>query len=369
MSRGLVLALALAASPGCVLAALWRQPLPPEASIERVRTGDGWTLGLIHYRPAGDSRGLPLLLCHGVVNNGRILDIDERQSLARFTASQGRDTYVMNLRGTPLSDGPDEAAGRSESYDVDTLVRQDVAFAVRRILEATGAPALDMVGHSMGGHLIYMYLGLGGEGVNAAAVMGAQARFFADGEQERLRHAVLGWMGVNLGATAPAPLFAHAWLPFSCVAEGPLERMGLNKDNVPPEVWRHFLATAVAPTSREVFVQLRRWTDEDRFLSADGRVDYLALLRKVRQPVLVVAAKIDRMAPLATVKPGYDALGGPKKLLVVGEENGFEVDYGHGDRVMSPRAAREVWPQLLEFFDAHDGAALARWRAHRAGAP
>jgi len=337
---------------GCVLARLYREPLPPEASILEARTDDGWRIGLIHYRPAS-RKGLPVLLVHGVVNNGRVLDIDAEHSLARWFAAQGRETFVINLRGTRHSDQPDAKRGRRENYTIDTYVRQDLTAAVRAVLAATGAPSLDMVGHSMGGQLVFMYLVLGAEGVNSAATMGAQARFDPIGDVEQNSRRLIMRLGRRLGGTVPASTIVRSVAPVHGEFEGPFEQAGRQASNVRVETWKKFMANGVDNASREVFVQMSSWVERNTILSADGALDYSARLGTVRTPTLVVGGKLDWMAPIFEVRATYDQLGGPKRLFIAAEENGFQHDYGHGDLVMADRARLEVWPRLLEFFDEH----------------
>ncbi len=355
LSRLLLATLAATLLGGCLMARLYREPLGEDSQILELTTDDGWRLALVRYAPQLPARGAPVLFVPGVINNGRAADIDREHSLARFFAAQGRDTYVLYLRGTSLSDKPDSRAGRGAVYNIDTLVSRDVAAAVRRVREHTGAEAVDLVGHSMGGHLIYIYLALGGQGVNAAAVLGAQGRFLTGGRTEAAL--VRFFVGMaSMGETVPAPAIMDALFPIHGTFEGPLEKMGRSTRNVTSTTWRKFMANAVAETSGQVFAQLEKWAQRDRMCSFDGSIDYTALLATVRVPVLVIAGKIDAMAPATQVRAGYEMLGGPKRFLVAGEENGFASDYGHGDLVMADRAAVELWPRIESFFGEHDAA-------------
>jgi hypothetical protein len=145
----------------------------------------------------------------------------------------------------------------------------------------------------------------------------------------------------------------HAFSPLHGALEGPLELFGRNPENVSEETWKKFMATAVDHTSREVIRQLALWVERDAITSADGAIDYNLLLSRVRAPVLVVAGKLDKIAPVPWVKAGYELLGGPKQLLIAGQENGMSHDYAHGDLVMADRAPIELWPRILVFLDAH----------------
>ena len=348
----LAAAAVLLLSGGCVLSRLYREPLPAHAELFEVTTADGWRLGMIRYAPE-HPRGLPVLLCHGVVNNGRILDIDAEHSLARWLAAQGRDVYLLNLRGTRFSDQPDAEVGRSTIYSADTYVAQDIPAAIEAIRRRTGAAKVDLVGHSMGGHLAYMYLVDRPGEVNAAATLGAAVQFDGVGKVERESAQALASFAGLLGDTIPAPEIVHIFAPLHGEFEGPLERVGRNSENVRTRTWKRFMATGVDHCSSAVLAQLEVWIARNGMASADGSVDYNARLGEVRVPVLVIAAKLDKIAPLPAVKAGYELLGGPKEFFIAGQENGFRYDYAHGDLVMADRAQLELWPQILRFFDAH----------------
>jgi poly(3-hydroxyalkanoate) synthetase len=116
------------------------------------------------------------------------------------------------------------------------------------------------------------------------------------------------------------------------------------------EVHVHRLGTI----SGAVLRQFTLWLQKDAMLSADGGVDYAAELAKVGTPVFVVAGKLDRIAPVANVKAGFEALGGRSASSSPGTER-FVHDYGHMDLVIGDRAGVELWPRVLAFFDECDG--------------
>lgn len=50
--------------------------------------------------------------------------------------------------------------------------------------------------------------------------------------------------------------------------------------------------------------------------------DFRADMAKITTPVIVVAGKLDRVAPTPAVKDGYRSLGGPKRWLLITRANG-----------------------------------------------
>jgi len=349
------LALALAAllcASGCAMASLYREPLSPGAELVRARTEDGWEISLIHYKPVGEPRGLPVLLCHGISANGRNMDLDATHSLARFFAAHGRESFAIDLRGGGASDMPDPAKGRGYLYSIDTFATFDIPVAIGKIRAMTGAPKVDYVGHSMGGLIGYIYLARGGDLINSFVVLGSPVRFaWGEDLERRLKWASdvlqhhLDFVDTHLLVDMTTPL--HGAL--HTIADDVL----YNPENMAVATWKKFMATGVSTISGGVLRQFALWLEKDAMLSADGETDYLEALRRVTVPILVVAGKVDRLGPAPAVKPGYEAMGGPKRFFIAGEENGFSHDYAHMDLVIGERAAQELWPRLLAFVEAN----------------
>jgi pimeloyl-ACP methyl ester carboxylesterase len=329
-------------------------PLPPQSQRYPVTTADGWQLELRRYRPSTPAQvGRPVLLLHGISANARNLDLDAQHSLARWFAAQGRDTWTLSFRGTGESDLPDAAQGRPDGFSFDALWHDDLPAAISRVQQETGAAQLDAVGHSMGGMVLYAYLARGGQGLAAAATLGSPTRLdWGTGTEAALL--TLGPLVVDPHRSFPSMAAAHAAAPFVNLWEdNPVERFFINPLNTSPEAWQRLVAYGTADISGGVAQQLLPLIARGAFLSADGSFDFLRGLGEVRTPVLVIAARRDRVAPIMSVKAGYRALGGPKAWRVISCAHGSEREYGHMDLLIGERAASEVWVHLRDFFDAH----------------
>lgn len=351
-ARALVLIAALVVSACATPGAL---RLPAQAVHHRVTTTDGWSLSLVQYRAEGAPTGRPVLLVHGISANARNMDLDPTHSLARWFAAHGREAWTLSLRGTGDSDRADPEHGRPAGYTFDTMARFDLPAAIAYVCGAERVPAIDYVGHSMGGMLLYAYLAEGGQGIAAGATLGSPTRLDFGGGRDPLLLALLDHLVSDQGAL-PTRFAAQYLAPLQAGwADSPLATVLYNPRNLDPTVWRELLEVGVDDISGPLLVQLGALIREGRFQSADGKVDYRADMARIRTPLLVVAGKADHVAPPVAVKDGYRALGGPKSWLLLGEENGVQADYGHMDMVIGERAGTELWPSLLAFFARYGG--------------
>jgi len=136
--------------------------------------------------------------------------------------------------------------------------------------------------------------------------------------------------------------------------DGPFQRFFYNPESTRPETWQRLVVYGTADTAGGAAKQLLSLIETSRFTSADGRLDFRADMSRIRTPVIVVAGKLDRVAPTPAVKDGFRALGGPKRWLLITRANGARGEYGHMDLVIGERAGDEVFRPVLDFFTQHE---------------
>jgi pimeloyl-ACP methyl ester carboxylesterase len=339
-----VLAL-LAASCASIYETDWPQPV----ETVRVHTDDGWELDLRHIKATGGTpHAVPVVVQHGIVANGRNMDLDERHSIARALAARGFDVWVPSLRGTGLSEKPGER-GHQADWSFDTYIQHDVPSYLAEIRARTGAAQVDWVGHSMGGMILYAYLSSGGAGVRRVVTMGSPVRLRWSGKVESAVRSVSSM--AEVAARLPLRGFTRFAIPVQGEFDGPVERLLITPENTTPETWRRLLAVSVDNLPPPLLAQFAGWLERDRFDSREG-FDYLAGLAKVTVPVFVMAGRADGLVPPWCARPAYDTLGSTeKRWWIAGEANGLDADYSHMDLVLGERAATEIFPRVAAWLE------------------
>lgn len=104
-------------------------------------------LHLMHISQPGNN-GVPILMIHGMVENGRIFYHKSGKGLGSFMAKQGYNVYVADLRGIGLSTpriSPKSTHGQSET------IQQDIPALIEFVLKHSGHQKLHIMAHSWGG--------------------------------------------------------------------------------------------------------------------------------------------------------------------------------------------------------------------------
>lgn len=324
--------------------------------IHRVRTADGVRVAVKRFHPApgAPSRAHPILCIPGLGADSHNFDAPAPSGLAGWLAEKGFDVWVIDLRGTGMSDVP---PGTWSDITFDDFFRLDVAAALDHIVETTGAPSVMTIGHSMGGMILYALLGMGlGQRIHGAVTLCSPVGFARGLHFPRLVQPLVKPV-FKLGDVVPGVHAGRLLKLFAPVVGrkgfGRLTAHLAHPDNLDGAYVRRLAHRAVQNVPRGVLKQFRTWVTEDRFCSADGHTDYRARLAGVTTPALVVAAPADKLATPRSVLRAGDLLA-RAEVLLCGQRQGFSVDYGHIDIVFGQAAHDEVFPRLLTWLVRHD---------------
>ena len=102
--------------------------------VDLVPTSDGALFVLGHVRPRSAPRDLPpVILCHGLAMNRHTFALDPERSLAACLARDGRDVWILELRG---AHGDTRDRVQSE-HSFDTYARVDLPAAIAEVRART----------------------------------------------------------------------------------------------------------------------------------------------------------------------------------------------------------------------------------------
>lgn len=352
----------------CVLFALalwlhWRRTVRllsrPVAydSVQSFRAPDGGVFELRRLQAgpsASDEAGgaVPTLLVHGICANHRNLDLHPDNSLARYLAGHGRDVWLLTLR----SGRPWRLRDARAPQGFAPMVRHDVPLGIRRVLDQTGQPALDYIGFSMGGMLLYAALGrsVKTEWIRRAVVVGSPGRVGPPRGVPRFLRLVPRALVPRIltGTLGTLLAFAAEWVAT------PAHRLILNPTNVERGMTKLALVDCVQDVSGPLIADFLKWATSDGRVRVTGE-DVLEGLAGVDVPVLFVAGEADHVGPARAVHVAHEAWGRDrpavdKHLRIVGQASGADEDYGHGDLAVGRRLKSELWPAICQFLAGGD---------------
>lgn len=109
-------------------------------------TSGDHTLHVMHINQSGH-QGEPILMIHGMVEDGRIFYHKSGKGLACYLASQGFDVYVADLRGIGLS--KPKISSQSKHGQTETI-RDDIPALIDFVLAKSPHEKLHIAAHSWG---------------------------------------------------------------------------------------------------------------------------------------------------------------------------------------------------------------------------
>lgn len=107
---------------------------------------EGMKLHLECFRTEGEADGEPLLMVHGLTYSSHEFDVNYGDySLARFFAQNGYAVWLLDIAGYGSSQPVEDGFRPNSDY-----AAEDIAAAVRLILERSGRKSMDVLGWSWG---------------------------------------------------------------------------------------------------------------------------------------------------------------------------------------------------------------------------
>ncbi|MCW5829950.1 MAG: alpha/beta fold hydrolase [Deltaproteobacteria bacterium] len=316
---------------------------------------DGHPVALHRIRPEGETKGRPVILCHGIACNRYFFDHHPERSFARSLAREGRDVWILEMRGH----GHSRRASRVETilrhqWQFDDYVMGDLPAAIRTVQERTGADRVDWIGHSMGGMVMYAYLMTHpGEDVGTVVALGSPT--FIDNRFWFWQVAAAIQPFTRFIPNYPVRFIAWAAAPFILALHPFIPNPFYTSGNMRARDAARLFQNVLDDVSNEEFRVGATFIRRKGFRSPSLKLNYAASFDRVRRPLLVVAAAHDVLAPPRDVYAAYDrSASADKRYVNLGRREGYSADYGHVDLVMGKRALEEVLPIVTEWLQRHD---------------
>ncbi|NUN16018.1 MAG: alpha/beta fold hydrolase [Myxococcales bacterium] len=319
------------------------------------QTEDGWRLALYRTTSRDNSSKVtterrPVLLLPGYGANHRAYFPTNARSLPEMLHAHGFDPWVLEFRGTGASSAPKD---HKAVVHIDAKIAFDIPAAIELIRRITGSQQVSVVGHSMGGVMLYGYLGLEPTAPVYRAVTVCSPLWF--------RHARAGQRSLKWQVAA-AQQFV------SLVSRFPARRVMAALSYLPLEkgFHAHFHPenTAITDARRLVrdmatdvygseLVQLLRWFESGELTCRMGRIHYGKLLENVQVPMLVILANRDSVVNQVAIRHAFERLGSTeKRLMELDPAHGATVDYAHHDPLSGKYAATDVFPTIVDWLAA-----------------
>jgi len=299
-------------------------------------TNDGSQVAL-QRRPGA---GSPVLLVHGLSSNHHSFDLHGR-GLAADLQADGYDVWMLDLRGRGASASP---PGRPQ-WTLDDYGRHDVAAAIDHIRLTTGQPRVAYVGHSMGGMVLSIYHHWhGGAALGPCVVLGSPLIFEHPDPLLRMSTHSMAAGSILRKVPSQAAARAAAVLPRT----RRVDRMLFNPGATSSATRRAMYRSIVSPMTSAELDHLGQIVQSGRLVSADGTIDYVASLEDWSAPLLVVAGRVDQIAPPDRVAAWLDyTAASDTTWWVAGRSRSYPEDYGHLDLILADDVSAELHRDIL----------------------
>ena len=310
-----------------------------------------WThrgVTLYRYRSTERQYPVPLLLVFALINRPAIFDLRPGNSLVEYLLSEGFDVFLVDW-GYPEEEDAE--------MGLDDYVCDELHWAVRETLRASGSDELTLMGWCIGATLCAMYCGLDHDKDSrpspvrnlALLTMPVEARgstyarwvgdpaFDVDQVAEQWR--VIPGPAVDVANKLLKPV-TNFWTTYRRLWEGidagqsrrdayqPMAKWVADNPNFPGRAWAQWIKMM--------------YRDGD-FVSGRARLRGERVdLGRIEQNVLVVTAGSDHIAPRQGTMPIFE---------LISSEDVTHIDRpgGHIGLVAGSAARKEIWPEMAEW--------------------
>jgi pimeloyl-ACP methyl ester carboxylesterase len=288
--------------------------------------------GTTHYKKEelhikrfySNPNGIPVLMIHGSVENGKIFYSSSGKGIAPYFAKKGYDVFVPDLRGRGQSK---PSISKHSKFGWAESIEVDIPLYIEKIKELKGDVPIHWVAHSWGGIVILAYLAQHPETTEKTSSM----VFFATKRKIKFNSIKKVWT------------IRILWDKLARVA---IRQKGYFDA-------RRFKAGSDNETIR-IFQESTKWVKAKKWIHWYNKFDFSKALKKQQlPPTLNLIGTMDKVLchpqdiELLIKETGAES----HNYKIIGKSTGFKNDYGHNDILSHPDAQKEVYPLVLDFFE------------------
>jgi poly[(R)-3-hydroxyalkanoate] polymerase subunit PhaC len=304
---------------------------------------------LYRYRSSNRRYSVPVLLVFALINRPDIFDLRPGSSLVEYLVDEGFDVFLLDW-GHPDEEDAD--------MGLDNYVCDELDWAVRETLRASGAPQVSLMGWCIGATLSAMYCGLD--------------RRVGRGEQDPIKNLVLLTMPIDGRGSTYAKWVGSDDFDVEGLTElwGVLPGRFIDVANKMMKPVTNFWTTyrrlwenvQEGSVRREAYQSMAKWVGDNppfagrafaqwvpmMYRNPDllrGRVRLrgrLVDLHRIDQSVLVVSAGADHIAPRPGTMPFFD-------VIASDDVEHLDRPGGHIGLIAGSAARKEIWPNIAEW--------------------
>jgi polyhydroxyalkanoate synthase len=300
------------------------------------------TTTLYRYRSNHRRHAVPILLVFALINRPAIFDLRPGNSFVEYLLDEGYDVFLVDW-GEPADEDAD--------VGLDTYVCDELPWAIRETLRASGSEEVSLVGWCIGGALVAMYAALEPAGAARNLVLLTTPVDTTGALYTR-------WVGredFDPGVVTDAnPVVPGASVDFANKLMKPVT----NFFTTYRTLWGQVLE-GKGPDRRVAYQSMAKWVaDNPPFAGRAYREWITAMyqrndlvrgtlrlrgrrvdLRNIEQNVLVVTAGADHIAPREGTLPLLDLVGSA-------DVEHLDRPGGHIGLMAGSRAKTEIWPEI-----------------------
>lgn len=289
-----------------------------------------------------------VVLLHGLASNRFTYDLDPDVSIANYMASNGFDTWIVELRGSGSSKFSKNQKQMNPVWNFENHV-EDVRAALTEIHSKSGK-SIHLIGHSMGAMLLQR------------AVVGVCKPLIRSGvsiagafcmENSRWNDFLWLWPCVQTFETIHIEFFQQTLAHLSYQFNTSWDELFFCSDNIDNNVARELFQKNWEPVCTSLLSQIRTAFTHTGLLSCPGNKTYTETLKNITTPMLCIAGSNDEQCTSADMEKAASLMPN-STFICVGKKFGQLHEYGHFDLIVGRDAKKDVWDRIIKFLVDND---------------